>query len=253
MINFVTEDQDWVLPRYCREFAKRMPNCQISFEPDNTADVNIFLPYYKWKPCDTPTIGFYTHKEDDTPQKKEMWDLSTQLVDYCVAMCDKTAKKLPEHKTCVIQVYPDIQFYNPNPLVIGVAGKECPSGRKRFEFIQELRKLPNVVVRFADGSVPFEQMPRWYEGIDYLVITSDNEGGSMPVIEALAMHKPVIAPDVGFTWDFSVIRYDGTLENLLEVVQRLNIPMDGWDNAAYNMMDAIEKAKLLHNERKLTI
>jgi len=71
-------------------------------------------------------------------------------------------------------------------------------------------------------------MPDFYRGLDYLFILSDMEGGPVPVQEALAMGTPVIAPDVGYAWDYPVLRYDGTFDGLARVLAALTPPADAW-------------------------
>ena len=70
-------------------------------------------------------------------------------------------------------------------------------------------KIPGIEIRFTGGTLQIEQLPDFYRSIDYLLVLSENEWGPLPVLEALAMGKPVIAPDVGWCWDYPVIRYAG--------------------------------------------
>lgn len=242
MINFVTEPYHWVLRRYCDEFAERIPNSKVSTEIDNTAEVNLFFPYYFYtEECTTKTIAFFTHREENTG-KANNFDMVSKLADCCIAMSYKTADLLPKDKTSTIKVYPDKQFYK-EKIVLGVVGKECPSGRKRFEIISDMKRIAGVEVLFADSSTPFKDMPDFYKKIDYLVITANNEGGPMPVVEAIAMGKPVISPDVGFAWDYSVIRYNGSVEDLIGVIRGLIIPNNGWDVATKKLLEVIESVK----------
>jgi len=58
----------------------------------------------------------------------------------------------------------------------------------------------------------------------------------MTVPEALARGCPVIAPDVGYCWEFPVLRYS-TKEELLEIVRGLVIPRDGWRQTAQHVAE----------------
>lgn len=55
--------------------------------------------------------------------------------------------------------------------------------------------------------------------MNYILITAENEGGPMPVLESLAVGTPVIAPkNVGWCDEYPTIRYEtyDELENLLK-------------------------------------
>ena len=248
MIHFVTEveQNNWIVRRIALELASRIPYSTYSTESDLKAQVNLFFPYYAYffhygqVKCPTPAISFFTHREEESGT---VFDEVAERSTWCIAMCDKTAALLPPNKTTIIKMYPDKQFYK-EKIVIGVVGKSCPSGRKRLELLQEVQQIPGVEVRYTGGALLFNQMPQFYKEIDYLLVTSNNEGGPMPVMEALAMGKPVIAPNVGFAWDFPVIKYDGTKEDLIRVVSGLVIDPNGWDKSAKELMEVIQKVCL---------
>src|SRR5690606_27066137 len=68
-------------------------------------------------------------------------------------------------------------------------------------------------------------LEEFYDSIDYLVVTSLEEGGPIPVIEAISRGVPVIAPDVGWCWEFPVIRYErGSWPWLFSVLSALTNP-----------------------------
>ena len=100
--------------------------------------------------------------------------------------------------------------------------------------------IPGVEVRTTGGKVAWEDLPAWYDGLDYLAVISENEGGPKPVVEALARGVPVIAPDVGYCWEFPVIRYD-TKEELLDIVRRLVMPGDGWARTGAHVQEVHER------------
>jgi glycosyltransferase involved in cell wall biosynthesis len=68
-------------------------------------------------------------------------------------------------------------------------------------------------------------MPAWFAGLDYYLVTSDSEGGPIPVLEAIAAGVPVIAPDVGFCWEYPVIRYSG-IDELRRTLEWLGAKRD---------------------------
>jgi len=105
-----------------------------------------------------------------------------------------------------------------------------------MDWVDELRAIPGVLVTTTDGKIPWLDMPGYYDGLDYLVVISENEGGPKPVVEALARGVPVIAPDVGYCWDFPVLRYR-TKDGLLDIVRRLAVPRDAWAATAQHVME----------------
>lgn len=243
MINIVTEPEqvNWVIRKLALNLAQYLPMSVVSHRVDPKAQVNIFMPYYYYffilgdNHCPTPAISFFTHQEEDT---KAMFEECAGRSDWNIAMCDKTAALLPEGKTTVVRFYPDKQFHK-EKIVIGLAGKYCPSGRKNYEILQDL-EIEGIEFRFTMGRLPYEKLPDFYKEIDYYLVTSTNEGGPMPVLEALAMGKPVISSDVGFAWDYPVIKYDGSREDLIRVLRGLVIPKDGWQQAADQVMTIIQ-------------
>jgi hypothetical protein len=123
------------------------------------------------------------------------------------------------------------------PIIFGVCGRVYGKGRKgawlveqavangfHFQACSEIQKrkdkTPPCPVTHTIG-----RRSRFYQEIDYLVVTSTDEGGPMPVLEAIAHGVPVIAPDVGFCWEFPVIKYQrGDWGSLRSVLERLAQP-----------------------------
>jgi len=220
-INIVRPTDGWVLQRIAE--AWQLPNSKCSAKPDPKADVNIWCNYamfnvagrMKKTKCD---IGWFTHWEESS--RGRVFDAVAAKVDWCIAMCKKTAQYLPADRTTVIPSAPS-SLYGRRDIVLGVAVKDSP--RKRSHLISDLIDIPGITVRHTLGRLSDADMPAFYRSVDYMLVLSDNEGGPMCVPEAMAMGKPVIAPDVGWCWDYPCVRYTDA-DDLMRVVRGLMPP-----------------------------
>jgi Glycosyltransferase len=242
-INIVAPTREaWILRRIARSFQKHLSDCVVSRRPSDDADINFYVNYGlfsgKTKACD---IGFFTHREMEDPVLAKHFDDVAAACDWCVAMCDRTAALLPPEKTTVIHVAPDPIFQKKKNLILGVIGRKYPTRRKRTEWLKELREVPGVKIRFTNGWLPWRMMPWFYRRIDYLLILADNEGGPVPLLEALAMGVPVISSDVGFVPSYTTIRYND-LPDLKRIINGLVIPKNAWQIAAAALEEAFRKA-----------
>lgn len=242
-VHIVRPTDGWILERYAESY--RLPDATIGTAPDPAADVNYFVNYYLYHLTPSPpgplAVGLFTHRHgDDDPGLRAAFDAVAARVDGCVAMCERTARWLPRERTIVLHGAADPIFRH-RPLVLGVSTKRDAHPRKRIGWIEALEAIPGVEVRLTGGTLPLEALPAFYRDLDYLVVLSDNEGGPMPVLEALAMGKPVIAPNVGFAWDYPVVRYDGSLEHLTAVVRQLVPPEDDWARQSAMLLAFFER------------
>ena len=234
-IHFVAPlDEDWILRRIARSFQQNIPDSTLSEIPDYSADVNVYVNAQLFAHHTACDIGFFTHREKEGAEAARFDELASEM-DGCIAMCDRTAALLPKEKTTVIQVGPD-DCFRKGPLVLGVVGREYSSGRKRYDWISDLRAIPGVEIRFTNGQIPWRKMPSFYRKIDYLLVLSDNEGGPIPVLEALRMGVPVISSDVGFVPNFTTLRYNSK-DDLVNLVKRLIVPNDIWRRASSQLVD----------------
>ena len=243
-INFVCAPDGWILERMAHNFAQYVPGAVVSHKADPTA-CNVYFPYYLYEPTQRD-ICLFTHKErtdrDGNAALKAGWfDNAARATDHCWAMSEATAALLPSEKTTVIKPPPDPMFMG-RTLTLGFSGIPQPFGRKNFEWIDELQKIPGVMCRWTMGKLEQKAMPDFYTGIDYLVILSNNEGGPMPVVEALASGTPVIAPNVGWAWDYPVIHYYD-LHDLIETVRKMTFPTSLWTTAGQVLYDLCKEDK----------
>ena len=68
-------------------------------------------------------------------------------------------------------------------------GRASYHPRKGRHLVEELRKLPFVEVLTTEGKMPEEELPAFYQRLDYVLIPATVEGGPMSLSEGLAMGK----------------------------------------------------------------
>lgn len=229
-----TEAQRWSLRMDAENLAREIPGAIVGTSPNPHVAVNLFVNYALYEPVRTVTTALFTHRERTEPLRS-LFDRVAKAVDYCFSMNHHTLALLPKEKSSIIWVWPDPRYHR-DKLILGVCGRAYKSGRKRMEWVGDLRAMPGVEVRMTGGKVAAADMLGYYDGLDYLVVIADNEGGPKPVVEALARGCPVIAPDVGYCWEFPVLRYR-TKDELLCIIKGLIIPRDGWKRTAQHVMN----------------
>lgn len=222
MLTVVGENPGWVCGWIARKIAEGL-GCPRMLKPGD--GTNIYVPYYLLERKTERDIALFTHYSNPP-----YWERAAGLADVCIAMSKHTAKYLPPEKTKVLNIPPDEQFRK-SSVVFGVSGRSYArygDMRKHADWIDKLACIPGTRFTHSGGQLGWDEMPAWYASIDYLVVLSDNEGGPMGVVEAIAAGKPVIAPDVGWAWDYPVIRYTG-YEDLERTIRGLVVPEHGWD------------------------
>lgn len=236
-IHVVVLKDQWVCERIADNLAKELPDCTVGESPREDA-INVYVPYLMWRPEYTDvgrgSVALFTHREQGDSEvaqyKRMLFDTCAKSVGgaWCMSRstsqaCEFTAPVMVEHLAA------DDTFER-GPLVLGVCAREYVEARKNLPLLDELAKIHNVRVAYTGGVLPTSLMASWMQGIDYLVVTGQNEGGPMPVLEAMRMHKPVIAPDVGWCWDYPVLRYESDSQ-LIAIVERLSRPKS-WRHVA---------------------
>jgi glycosyltransferase involved in cell wall biosynthesis len=245
-VNIVVKaDPKWILRRFAKELVKRLENVTMNETPwppsaPSVADVTYFMPEKDIRhmpgPITGKKVGLFTHDS-------ERMRLYHDRFDACVAMNDHVYNYLRElgarkvrrfHPGTDPPVRPIVR-----PIRFGVCGRVYGKGRKGAHLVEAAvregfsfqacseplpRKQPPC--RISHDVRSAQERTAFYDSIDYLVVTSTEEGGPMPVLEAIAHGVPIIAPDVGFCWEYrSVIRYKrGSWEDLREVLRELTEP-----------------------------
>ena len=261
-INIVTKT-GWILERLAREIVERVPDVRINAGAgermvDPVADFNYYLPAKDLRkyPTEGPAIGFYTHGTTAL-------ELVPQFA-ACLAMNRIMAARLEEHGAANVTIIRPGTDAPPRPIVFGVIGRTYNDGRKGerlvaravadgFRFVAcgvgegRARRARALTRGQWPCSTPYTIATRdaFYTAIDYLVVTSTEEGGPMPVLEAIARGVPVIAPNVGWAWEFPVIRYEpaGEYSALRQVLAQLTAPpsWEQWGEAHARLFAALRK------------
>ncbi|MGN7356952.1 glycosyltransferase family 4 protein [Paenibacillus sp. SAF-054] len=88
------------------------------------------------------------------------------------------------------------------PLVIGWAGDKAKKSKNYESLLQPIKQYfkHDSGVQFLEtsGEYAYDDMPLFYHGLDLLLMTSANEGGGAPALEAFACGKPVLSTNVGY-------------------------------------------------------
>ncbi len=258
-INVVTKP-GWILERLARELRERVRGVRINAGRgeraiDPVADFNYYLPAKDFRkyPTAGKAIGFYTHGD-------AAFDLIPRF-SVCLAMNRTMGARLEALGAGDVQIIRPGTDAPPRPIVFGVIGRTYNDGRKGEALVAAAVADGFRFVACGSGGPRARAMTRgqwpcstpytidtredFYAAIDYLVVTSTAEGGPMPVIEALARGVPVIAPNVGWAWEFPVIRYEpaGEYSALRQVLEQLTAPpsWEQWGEAHARLFAALRK------------
>jgi hypothetical protein len=210
-------NSDRILPRIARVLSG-VNGWPVGETPNGRADVNLFIVYIEFAESnvnfkDTPVAAWFSHYEEDYPQKQQWWDTAAEKVDLRLTCAKMYADKLaPFGRTA--QVRPPLDrgaFVIKEKLptdkpAVGISGFVTYKGhRKGQELVGKLAnsKLGRSVELRATGqgwpvriqsTRPVEKLPEFYQNLDVFLCTSLVEGIPMPPLEALACGVPVVVP-----------------------------------------------------------
>jgi glycosyltransferase involved in cell wall biosynthesis len=115
---------------------------------------------------------------------------------------------------------------------------------KGYNLVKKVCDDLGIEVVVAKGIKP-EDMPKWYKSIDLYVCASVNEGHSTPVMECLAMNKPVVTTDVGIPSLLNVHKADRTYDSLKQEIGKFytspQVQEYRWKNVAGKFNDLYER------------
>ena len=221
-------DLNWIAGRFARELSTRLPKYGISVTingPD--ADLEYQQIVYG-EPTRRPAVGMFTHGSF----RAQRFGMS---YDGCIALNPAVHQYLIDAGANSALMEMPVADNFVRPVVFGVAGRTYGDGRKGEHLVAKMVEAGFNVVAWGSGwpcrivSTDLKDLQRFYKTLNYYVDTSNDEGGCVPALEALAMGIPVISHVVGVT--HPVIPYKThDWDSLYAVLTRLSTPRtyDGW-------------------------
>jgi len=211
---------DRIIPRMARYLAEELgwrvgPPTKLP----NDVDVIYLLAYFESQlvkkfPPRIPIAAYFTHREEQPPNnsKARLFDRVAAKVDLRIATCRIYTDMLEEYGPTIQAAAPleRDRFVVPRQrrrskrLVAGFSGYTYPNHRKGEDLVRVVLKsgIGQRLDWKASGRgwpVPtrryrWAEMPKFYQGLDILVVPSRVEGIPMPTLEALACGVSVVIP-----------------------------------------------------------
>jgi glycosyltransferase involved in cell wall biosynthesis len=208
-------DSDRILPRLAR-YLSIFNNWTLGTEPEISADFNYFNNYGTYKrQCagwhGTPMGAYFSHLDTTKADKERQWYNIAEIMDVCTTTARIYHQYLPEEKIyyCRPPVEVDRFVIAKQPKrarpVVGVSGFVYGDGRKGEELWRQLavsdvgqklelqaagRGWPGVRTRYYQ----WNELVKFFQSLNVLVIPSQFEGIPMPPLEALACGIKIVIP-----------------------------------------------------------
>ncbi|MET0389545.1 MAG: hypothetical protein ABW321_26465 [Polyangiales bacterium] len=216
-VQVVHSGNAWILRRLARYLVDGLPYVHgAEWRPSALARFDIVY-YVNFQLCRRPRAplrrkllwrqprgglvgAFFPHREADD----EEFDHIARQVDFCVAPSARYADYLREHcnpRSHLIHHGVPLDRFTPK-LRLGFVGRRYGTGRKGDELLQAVSALPFVELRCTEGKLSDDEIPAFYQSVDYVLITSSIEGGPLCFQEGLLSGKEIISTDVGMVSEF---------------------------------------------------
>ena len=211
-------------------------------------DINYFIPWHDLAKGKSPSgldVMFYTHVN---PGMEDQLTQAVTNADAIICMSESGVREIKEicpRGKPVRCIYPYVDGFNPRKLRVGIVGAEQPNGRKGSHQLIDLawkmdmdpfmfcivgtgweytvEKLKNMGV-MVDYHQSIPNLANFYAEMDLILCTGFTEGGPLPLIEALACGKPVLAPPGGLGADIGLMPYHN-IEQLIGALKGFVVPI----------------------------
>lgn len=207
-VNIVLWEDNHIVPRMTDWLVMRN-GWSVSVKADPHAHVNYYMPYLVVGNGDelppTLTAAWFTHYEEGTPWKMDIWNDAAMLIDKPLVTAKQYLQTLDNASVItpgvdMDQYYPIAGTKEHDRPVVGIVGVGQP--RKGPKLIVDLFYGDTLLdLRIVGPNWPFPSMeldnpsmPQFYSMIDLYLCTSTIEGIPAPVLEALACDKKVVIP-----------------------------------------------------------
>ena len=208
---------------------------------DDAADIYYWLSF-----------GFFVYARDYKDNKvdlvlfnpKKGWQGNIEKVKYVVFQSKPFYESVKVEHKYLIPTGIDPDLFKPN-IKIGVVAS-CRGGKGsmaltelfqrsnwyNFTFLicgprwEELVPQYQKFVKLEyTPYLPYEEMPKFYQNLDYLLVPSSvvrGEGGPMVIVEALACGVPVISTDVGFARELNCTIFNN-IDELVDILKKIEL------------------------------
>jgi glycosyltransferase involved in cell wall biosynthesis len=283
-VNIMTVRSGWILHKNAErmiEANKKLDtgiDMTLSYEPRDDIDINYYvsLDNLFWRKTKAKDVGYFTHLDNNSPECFRPIFLE---MDFIVHQCKKYYDMFielgyPKEKMEVIKPAIKLDMFPLRKIRLGIFQRGGYIGKgilflkelieetdlKNFHFVFVGKDWENILFITKEKGVTYEyhtsenyeEYPKLYEKIDYLLIPGLWEGGPMCLLEALAMGIPIIASDVGWVPEFKVdyMFKAGNKEQLINILKKIEeerlskrkqVENITWENYVKELIKIFEK------------
>lgn len=255
-VNVVTVSSGWILQKIAERIVSSAPDNEeffLSHSPRKDVDINFYVDIqncYRGK-SKVKDVGFFTHLDRDSVDhllKNKRWLTCDHIIHMNKRYFDVFANYYPEEKMSIlrpIEIFPEFTL---KKLKLGIIQRGRYEGKgydfmlrmgehdylKNFEFVFCGKDWEEVISLYSSKGIKcytedekYENYPKVYDFIDYLLIPSLWEGGPMAVPEALAKGVPIISSEVGWVPEFNVeyMFKPNDEQGLLDILKKIRDPL----------------------------
>lgn len=200
-VNIIHPEDGWILENLARKLNSGLEYTTLNSTQDtyNKFDINYYINYLKFKKkTKANDVVWFTHLDEDDEKHYSHFFWSLKHCNYCICHAkqyENLIRQEGQENVTTIQPGVDFDFFKPK-LKLGFVGRFSHYGyRKGRDLLDKVAELDFVDVISTEGKVLEQELPDFYQTLDYVIVTSKYEGGPMCLVEGLASGIPVIIPD----------------------------------------------------------